>query len=113
MAGNRTKRKPRTRKGNWGVFGIRREKVPDIRRKRTLETLKARKEEREAEKRVAELKRKTTETQAEAGYYEAKKRKKKAKQSSSPWPMVTVKTPKLKKKRQGKRLSSRSRIKLV
>ncbi len=85
-----------------GIFGIKREKVKDIRRERARETLKLRKEERE-------LKQKTERVKADTAYYQAKAARKKAKRASSfKWPAIRVR-----KKKQGRKLSRKGRIRLI
>jgi len=119
VAGSRTKQKPRTRKGNWGVFGGGRlfYRNKEEKAKDRLSQMREGRRERQAETKVSrkedELKRKMRLEQAEAGYYEAKKRKMKAKKQSSRWQPLPTKTVKVKRKKQGKRLSSGSRIRLI
>ena len=97
----------RKKAGNWGIFGIRREKVKDIRRKETLETLKRRKKEKQ-------LAQKTEMAKAETSYYKAKAERKRAKKEAGfQFPVISTPSVKVRKKRQGRKLSSKSRIKLV
>ncbi len=100
--------KRRKESGDWGIFGVNRDNVKKIRRKQTLETLKRRKEERGLEAKT-ELEKKRSE------YYTAKASRKAAqKKASFHWPVPPI--PLItgpKKKKQGKRLSSKSRIRLI
>jgi hypothetical protein len=102
---------PRKRKGDWGIFGIRREKVGDIKRQQTLQTLKQKRHEEKLEKKAQLIKK-------QAEYYEAKARRKKAKKAAS-WLRPSVPTRRIKTRRiktgrnQGRKLSRKSRIGLI
>ena len=96
------------------IYGVRRKKVKDIRAQETRELLQRRKkdEERRHKVEVAESKRRLVE--AERDYYQAKAEKKEAKRKSSfQWSPFAVPRVKVRKKKQGRKLSSRSRIKLI
>lgn len=96
------------------IFGIKRENVQELRRKRTLETLKQRKKEAEQKRKLAAEKAKEQRFSAEGAVYEAKARRKKAKREASfQWPILPTKKIKIKKKKQGKKLRSKSRIRLI
>ncbi len=89
------------------IFGISREKVGDIKRKRTKESLKRKKGERE-------LKEKTEKAKAEASYYKARAERKEAKERAAHrLPALPTFRVKVKKKRQGKPLSRKKRIGLI
>ena len=96
------------------IYGVRRTKVKDIRAQETRELLQRRKkdEERRHKVEVAESKRRLVE--AERDYYQAKAEKKEAKKRASfQWPQVSTPRVKVRKKKQGRKLSSRSRIGLI
>lgn len=96
------------------IFGVKREKVKDIRRKRTLETLKERKQEAEAKRKREALGRKAEKAKAEASYYKAKAERKRAKREAGfQWPILPTAKVKIRKKKQGKKLSSKRRIGLI
>lgn len=89
------------------IFGIKRSKVKELRRKQELETLKSRKSEKELAERTRKAK-------SEAGYYKAKSEKQKAKKSASfQWPEVSSPRVKVRKKKQGRKLSQKGRIGLI
>jgi len=90
------------------------EPVKKLRRKETLETLKRRKREEAEERKMAKLKQKTQLMSTKAGYYEAKARKKKVKREASfQWPVLQTKRVKVRKKKQGRKLSRKGRIRLI
>ncbi len=90
-----------------GIFGISRGRVKELRRKETLEALKRGKEERE-------LRRKTEKAKAESAYYKVKaESKKRKKEASFQWTALPRARVKVGKKKQGRRLSSKSRIRLI
>lgn len=96
------------------IFGIKREEVKDIRRKRTLETLKERKREEAEKKRLAEMRAKKEKILTQGSLYEARARKKQAKRSAGfQWPILSTKKVKIRKKKQGRKLSSKRRIGLI
>ena len=89
------------------IFGISRKDVPKLKRKRSLETLKERKGSEERQKKRKKL-------LEESSVLEAKARKKRAKEASSyKWPVLRDVTPKIKKKKQGRKLSQKRRIGLI
>lgn len=96
------------------IFGIKRKDVPKLRAKRAKETLQERRAEAQAKRKQAEMKRKQDKLLAEGAVYEAKARKKQAKREAGfQWPILPTKKVKIRKKKQGKKLSSKSRIKLI
>jgi hypothetical protein len=98
---------PRKRKGDWGIFGIRREKVGDIKKKRTKQTLKQK-------SHVKKLERRKELYSKQAEVYEAKARRKQAKtRAAKEWPSLPVFKVKVKKRKQGRKLSRKRRIGLI
>ena len=96
------------------IFGIKREEVKDIRRKRTLETLKERQKEAKEKRKLEEIERKRRRLAAEGSLYKEKAKKKEAKRGSGfQWPILSAPRVKIKKKRQGRKLSSKKRIGLI
>ena len=96
------------------IFGIKREEVKDIRRKRTLKTLKERQREEKEKRKLEEIERKRRRLAAEGSLYEAKAKKKKAKRTSGfQWPILSTPKIKIRKKRQGRKLSQKKRIRLI
>ena len=97
-----------------GFFGIgdKREKVKKIRLKEKKASLKYMREERGRAAKERDLEGRTRLARTETAYYEAETRKKKAKKGASKLPTFDFSGVKLKKKKQGKKLSSRTRVKL-
>ncbi|KKN79358.1 hypothetical protein LCGC14_0341400 [marine sediment metagenome] len=101
-------------------LGDKREKVKAIRdkqRKVALADNRADKEFARQDKKRELLKKKLEAKErravAEARVYRAQAERREAKREASWLPKISLKTPKLKKKRQGKRLSSKRRITLL
>lgn len=100
-------------------IGDKREKVKKIRTQQHKEQLRLNREIKELERkeRRKELERKkfeskTASARAEERYYEAKLARKKAKKATSRLPVFTIPAPKIRKKKQGKKLTRRSRVRL-
>ena len=101
------------RSERMGLFGIgesKREKVKKIRLKQKKEGLQFAREERERKKKIRDLEARTREEQAEAAYYRAKGKKRKAKVASWSYtfPSITIG-----KKKQGRKLSRKRRVSLL
>ncbi len=89
------------------IFGIKRSKVKDIRRKRTLETLKQRRE-------LEERERKRQTMLSEGAYYKAKAERKEAKERAGRrWGALPTIKVKVRKKKQSKKLNGKRRIGLI
>lgn len=90
-----------------GIFGISRENVGDIKKKRIKTALKRKRGERE-------LKEKTEKAKAETAYYKVRAERKEAKERAAHrLPALPTFRVKVKKKKQGRKLSSKSRIRLI
>lgn len=91
---------------------IRKAHVQELARRRA-EAKEKRKEEQQ-KKELAKLEAKRQRLLAEGAVYEAKARRKQAKREAGfQWPILPTKKVKIRKKRQGKKLSGKSRIKLI
>ncbi len=89
------------------IFGISRGKVKEIRRKEAKKTLKRRKTEEKLKQKIESERLKTT-------YYKAKAERKRAKRESGfQFPILPTKKVKIRKRKQGKKLSRKSRIRLI
>ena len=96
------------------IFGIKREEVKDIRRKRALATLKRKQREEKEKRKLEEIERKRRRLAAEGSLYEERARKKEAKRGAGfQWPILSTPRVKIRKKRQGRKLSQKKRIRLI
>ena len=90
-------------------YGGKRASVQKTRERENKESLRFRTEERKREKRERKLKAKTREILTERDYLRAKAEKKAAKRGTS----FTLPTFKIKKKKQGRKLSRRRSVRLI
>lgn len=90
------------------------EPVKKLRRKKALKELKQRKKEEKTEQKIRELGRRTKKKKAETSYYQAKAEKKRAKRKASfQWKPIPTPEVRIRKKKQGKKLSRKKRITLI
>lgn len=112
----------RKKKGVWGIFGGKpkvfygsKKELAEERLERMRDAKEQRHKEEQEKKKLAELERKRQRIGAEASLYEAKAKKKKAQRASGfQWPILpTKKKVKVRKKKQGRKLSKKRRIGLI
>ncbi len=106
--------------GFFDLGGDKRERVANVRARQRVEQLRLNRDIKETKRRErrAELERKRLESRtatakAEERFYETQLARKEAKRAASRWPKVSISTPRLKKKKQGKKLSRKRRITLL